>query len=166
MIPLRPSPADIVAELGKAQTYRRGTGDSKHEIEVTHLEATDDYIRIKTSNRRSEQRGEDGCTHPFRRLSGAIENIAETKESKEGPDAAQIVCANLQHVRVLAEYSDPQVRKAGHGKSDQFCQGPGRQHTNRGRPYSSFYFTGAEKLASLVLGVAEEKINVVCEFLG
>jgi len=43
------SPADIVAELAKSQTYRRGTGDTWHEIEVTLLEATDDYIHVKTS---------------------------------------------------------------------------------------------------------------------
>jgi hypothetical protein len=43
------SPADIVAELTKPQTYRRGTGDTWHEIEVTLLEATDDYIHVKTS---------------------------------------------------------------------------------------------------------------------
>jgi hypothetical protein len=43
------SPADIVAELAKPQSYRRGTGDTWHEIEVTLLEATDDYIHVKTS---------------------------------------------------------------------------------------------------------------------
>ena len=43
------SPADIVAELAKPQTYRRGAGDTRHEIEVTLLEATDDYIHVKTS---------------------------------------------------------------------------------------------------------------------
>jgi hypothetical protein len=43
------APADIVAELAKPQTYRRGTGDTWHEIEVTLLEATDDYIHVKTS---------------------------------------------------------------------------------------------------------------------
>jgi hypothetical protein len=43
------SPADIVAELAKPQTYPRGTGDTWHEIEVTLLEATDDYIHVKTS---------------------------------------------------------------------------------------------------------------------
>jgi hypothetical protein len=43
------SPADIVAELAKPQTYRRGAGDTWHEIEVTLLEATDDYIHVKTS---------------------------------------------------------------------------------------------------------------------
>ena len=42
------SPAAIVAELAKPQTYRRGSGDTWHEIEVTLLEATDDYIHIKT----------------------------------------------------------------------------------------------------------------------
>jgi hypothetical protein len=36
-------------ELAKPQTYRRGTGDTWHEIEVTLLEATDDYIHVKTS---------------------------------------------------------------------------------------------------------------------
>ena len=35
------SPADIVAELARPQTYCR--------IEVTLLEATDDYIHVKTS---------------------------------------------------------------------------------------------------------------------
>src|SRR5262245_50204096 len=43
------SPADIVAELAKPQTYRRGTGGGWHEIEVTLLEATDDFIHVKTS---------------------------------------------------------------------------------------------------------------------
>ena len=43
------SPADIVAELATPQTYRRGKGDTWHEIEVTLLEATDDYIHIKIS---------------------------------------------------------------------------------------------------------------------
>jgi hypothetical protein len=43
------SPADIVAELAKPQTYRRGTGDTWHEIEVTLLETADDYIHVKTS---------------------------------------------------------------------------------------------------------------------
>jgi len=43
------SPADIVTELAKPQTYCRGTGDTWHEIEVTLLEATDDYIHVKTS---------------------------------------------------------------------------------------------------------------------
>lgn len=43
------SPADIVAELAKPQTYRRGTNDTWHEIEVTLLEATDDYIHVRTT---------------------------------------------------------------------------------------------------------------------
>jgi hypothetical protein len=43
------SPADIVAQLAKPQTYRRGTGDTWHEIELTLLEATDDYIHVGTS---------------------------------------------------------------------------------------------------------------------
>ena len=43
------SPADIVAELAKLQTYRRGKGANWHEIEVTLLEATDEYIHVKTS---------------------------------------------------------------------------------------------------------------------
>ena len=43
------SPADIVAELATPQTYRRGAGDTWHEIEVTLLEATEDYIHVKTS---------------------------------------------------------------------------------------------------------------------
>ena len=43
------SPAEIVAELAKPQTHQRGTGDAWHEIEVTLLEATDDYIHVKTS---------------------------------------------------------------------------------------------------------------------
>lgn len=42
-------PADIVGELAKPQVYRRGAGDSWHEIEVSLLEATDDYIHVKTS---------------------------------------------------------------------------------------------------------------------
>jgi hypothetical protein len=44
-----PGAPDIVAELAKRQTYRRGTGDTWHEIEVTLLEATDDYIHVETS---------------------------------------------------------------------------------------------------------------------
>ena len=43
------SPADIVAELAKPQTYRRGEGANWHEIEATLLEATDDYIHVQTS---------------------------------------------------------------------------------------------------------------------
>jgi hypothetical protein len=43
------SPTDIVADLAKPATYRRGTGDTWHEIEVMLLEATDDYIHVKTS---------------------------------------------------------------------------------------------------------------------
>jgi hypothetical protein len=43
------SPADIVAELAKPQTYRRGAGDTWHEIEVTLVEATGDYINVQTS---------------------------------------------------------------------------------------------------------------------
>jgi hypothetical protein len=43
------SPADIIAELARPQTYRRGTGDTWHEIAVTLLEAADDYIHVKTS---------------------------------------------------------------------------------------------------------------------
>jgi hypothetical protein len=42
-------PADIVAELAKPQVYRRGAGDTWHEIEVRLLEATDEYIHVKTS---------------------------------------------------------------------------------------------------------------------
>lgn len=43
------SPAGIVAELARPQTSRRGTSDTWHEIEVTLLEATDDYIHVKIS---------------------------------------------------------------------------------------------------------------------
>lgn len=43
------SPADIVAELTKPQTYHRGAGESWHEFEVTLLEATSDYIHVKTT---------------------------------------------------------------------------------------------------------------------
>jgi hypothetical protein len=43
------SPADIVSQLAKPQTYRRGAGDTWHEIELTLLEATDDYIHVKTT---------------------------------------------------------------------------------------------------------------------
>ena len=43
------APADIVAELAKPQTYRRGTGDTWHEIEVMLVEATADYNHVKTS---------------------------------------------------------------------------------------------------------------------
>jgi hypothetical protein len=43
------SPAAIVAELAKPQTYRRGADGTLHEIEVTLLDATDDYIHVKTS---------------------------------------------------------------------------------------------------------------------
>jgi hypothetical protein len=42
-------PADIVAELGTPQIYRRGAGDTWHELEVTLVEATDEYIHVKTS---------------------------------------------------------------------------------------------------------------------
>ncbi len=42
-------PADIVAELATPQTYQRGAGDAWHEIEVTLLEANNDYIHVKTS---------------------------------------------------------------------------------------------------------------------
>ena len=42
-------PADIVAELAKPQTYRRGTGDTWHEFEVTLLEANNEYLHVKTS---------------------------------------------------------------------------------------------------------------------
>lgn len=43
------SPAAIVSELAKPQTYHRGTGDTWHEFEVTLLEATDEHIHVKTS---------------------------------------------------------------------------------------------------------------------
>jgi hypothetical protein len=43
------SPADIVTDLATPQTYRRGAGDTWHEIEVRLLEATDDYIHVQTS---------------------------------------------------------------------------------------------------------------------
>lgn len=43
------SPADIVADLAKPQTYRRGTGAAWHELEVVLIEATDDYIHVRTS---------------------------------------------------------------------------------------------------------------------
>jgi hypothetical protein len=43
------SPPDIVAELARPQTYRRGTGDTWHAIEVALLEAIDDRIRVKSS---------------------------------------------------------------------------------------------------------------------
>lgn len=43
------SPADIVAELQKPQKFARGAGDTWHEIEVTLLEATDEYIHVQTS---------------------------------------------------------------------------------------------------------------------
>lgn len=43
------SPAEIVAELAKPRTIQRGEGDHWHELEVTLLEATDDYIHVKTS---------------------------------------------------------------------------------------------------------------------
>ncbi len=43
------SPADIVAELAMPQTYQRGAGDSWHELNVTLLESTDDYIHVKIS---------------------------------------------------------------------------------------------------------------------
>jgi hypothetical protein len=42
-------PAEIVSELATPQTYRRGKGDTWHEIEVMLLEATDDYIHVKAS---------------------------------------------------------------------------------------------------------------------
>ena len=43
------APAGIVAELAKPQTHCRGADDTWHKIEVTLLEATDDYIHVKTS---------------------------------------------------------------------------------------------------------------------
>lgn len=43
------SPADIVAELAKPQTYHRGADATWHEFEVTLLEATDEYIHVRTS---------------------------------------------------------------------------------------------------------------------
>jgi hypothetical protein len=43
------SPTDIVADLAKPAIYRRGAGDTWHEIEVMLLESTDDYIHVKTS---------------------------------------------------------------------------------------------------------------------
>ncbi len=43
------SPADIVADLAKPQCYHRGAGNTWHEFEVTLLEATDDYIHVKTT---------------------------------------------------------------------------------------------------------------------
>lgn len=42
-------PADIVAELKKPQKFARGSGASWHELEVTLLEATDEYIHVRTS---------------------------------------------------------------------------------------------------------------------
>ena len=36
-------------ELAKPQTYHRGEGDTWHEFEVTLLEATDEYIHVRTS---------------------------------------------------------------------------------------------------------------------
>ena len=43
------SPADIVAELATPQKLARGAGESWHELEVTLLEATDEYIHVRTS---------------------------------------------------------------------------------------------------------------------
>lgn len=43
------SPADIVADLAKPVTCQRGAGDDWHELEITLLEATDDYIHVRTS---------------------------------------------------------------------------------------------------------------------
>ena len=43
------SPADIVADLTKPQIYARGEGDNWHEFEIVLLEATDEYIHVKTS---------------------------------------------------------------------------------------------------------------------
>lgn len=43
------SPADIVADLAKPQTYARGAGQMWHEFQITLLEATDEYIHVQTS---------------------------------------------------------------------------------------------------------------------
>ena len=43
------SPADIVADLAKPVTCQRGAGASWHEFEVALIEATDDYIHVRTS---------------------------------------------------------------------------------------------------------------------
>jgi len=59
----------------------------------------------------------------------------------------QILCADLQHGRILAEYSDPLLRKGSSGQSDQFGQGADHQNTNPRRLYGSFYLTGAEVCA-------------------
>ena len=42
-------PADIVADLEKPRTYARGEGDTWHEFEIVLLEASSDYIHVKTS---------------------------------------------------------------------------------------------------------------------
>jgi hypothetical protein len=41
--------ADIVADLAEPRTYARGANDTWHEFQVTLLEATNDYIHVKTS---------------------------------------------------------------------------------------------------------------------
>jgi hypothetical protein len=48
-------PDDIVAELAQPQTYRRGRGDTRHQIDVTLLEAGDDNIHVN----------EAGTGHPL-----------------------------------------------------------------------------------------------------
>ena len=42
-------PADIVADLAAPRKYARGEGDRWHEFEVTLLEATHEFIHVKTS---------------------------------------------------------------------------------------------------------------------
>jgi hypothetical protein len=42
-------PADIVAELAQPRTIQRGSGDTWHELQVVLLEATDDYVHVRTS---------------------------------------------------------------------------------------------------------------------
>jgi hypothetical protein len=59
----------------------------------------------------------------------------------------RVLCADLQHQRVLAEYSDPLLRKGSHGQSDQLGQREGHQHTDPSRPYGSLDLTGAKVCA-------------------
>src|SRR6266581_8467224 len=78
------------------------------------------------------------------RLSDTVERIAEPKESEERPHTAQIFFADLQHGRILAEQSNPLLRKGSRGQSDQFSQGEGHRYADPGRLYGSLYLTGAK----------------------
>jgi hypothetical protein len=56
----------------------------------------------------------------------------------------KILCTDLKHERILAEYSDPLLWKGSRGQSDQFSQGASHQHANPASLYGPLYLTGAE----------------------